>query len=253
MINKNYLLLIIASSVCCLASHARADGLADLKQALNRLQAQTPIKVQMEVKSWRKQGEGKDGEEKSGQALLQLDEGNHGLHLIYGKEILGRLEQEAAIKNKDKKNRPSTALALNELTTSDLRQMISAAPMILRYLDDAVYKGEKTDHYKGKAARMLSFEFTIDKLSERERKYFKNLESRLDIWIGADSIPIASNFHQYGTGRAFVVVNFEQRTDEETEYVVNGDRLLMVKKESKFISSGAGEKFESKLLKILQI
>lgn len=79
------------------------------------------------------------------------------------------------------------------------------------------------------------------------------MEGTLDLWIGADGTPLASSFRQRGSGRAFVVVSFEQKYDEDSVFGVTGERLLMLRRESRFSSSGAGEKMESKVVKTLQL
>src|SRR5579871_1519309 len=74
---------------------ARADGLADLKAALARLQAQTPLKATLEVKTSEKQGEGNDAVEKLGEASIALEDGARGLQLLYAKDTLARMEAES--------------------------------------------------------------------------------------------------------------------------------------------------------------
>jgi hypothetical protein len=81
----------------------------------------------------------------------------------------------------------------------------------------------------------------------------KKFEGSLDIWIAADGTPLASRAIQNISGRAFVVVSFEQRNESESVYNQVGDRLLTVRKETKNSSSGMGEKGESKVVKTLLI
>ena len=71
--------------------------------------------------------------------------------------------------------------------------------------------------------------------------------------IAADGTPLASHFHFDVSGRAFVVISFTQKTDETRQYGVSGDHLLLLRKESKNATSGAGEKVESKIIKTLQL
>ncbi|AZP14572.1 hypothetical protein EJN92_13825 [Undibacterium parvum] len=232
---------------------ARADGLADLKSALSRLQGQSPLKATIELKSVRRLGEGKELEESSAHASLSVEDGARGMQVFYSKETLTRAETEARAKGKDPKSKTPTVTALSELSTAELRPMVAAALGLSRQIDEGIFKGEKFDTYNGKPARLLSFEFTMDRLSERERKYVKKMESTLDLWIAADGTPLASSFRQSGSGRAFVVVSFEQKYDEDSIYGLSGDRLLLMRRESRLSSSGAGEKMESKVVKTLQL
>lgn len=232
---------------------ARADGLADLKAALSRLQGQSPLKATIELKSVRRLGEGKELEESSAHASLSVEDGARGMQVFYSKETLMRAEAEARAKGKDPKNKTPTVTALSELSTAELRPMVAAVLGLSRQIEEGIFKGEKLDTYNGKPARLLSFEFSMDRLTERERKYVKKMESTLDLWIAADGTPLASNFRQSGSGRAFVVVSFEQKYDEDSIFGLSGDRLLLMRKESRLSSSGAGEKMESKVVKTLQL
>ncbi|WP_051319014.1 hypothetical protein [Chitinimonas koreensis] len=246
-------LLVGAALFLFCSAPAQADGLADLKAALNRLQGQSPIKAVAEVKTWRKQGEGQDADERQGQASFAVEDGARGLQLLYGKDLLARAEAESRASGKDKKARTPTLYALRELDAVELRGMTSAATGLARAIEEAVFKGEVADSYGGKPARKLSFEIPIDMLGERERKYVKKFDTRLEVWIGADGTPLASRRHQDLSGRAFVVVGFEQRSDEERSYQVAGDRLLLVRKEERGSASGAGEREDFKLSKALQL
>ncbi|WP_295760578.1 hypothetical protein [Undibacterium sp.] len=241
-------LLILA---CC--GTAQADGLTDLKLALSRLQGQSAIKVTIDLKSVRRLGEGKEMEESNAAVSLSVEDGARGMQVFYSKETLLRAESEARAKGKDPKNKTPTVTALSELSTAELRPMVAAVLGLSRQIEEGVFKGEKLDTYNGKPARLLSFEFSMDRLTERERKYVKKMESTLDLWIAADGTPLASSFRQSGSGRAFVVVSFEQKYDEDSIYGLSGDRLLLMRRESRLSSSGAGEKMESKVVKTLQL
>ena len=238
-------------SVVCGA--ARADGLADMKAALARLQGQSPLKAQVESSTWRRQGEGKDAEEDSGQASVAVDSGAAGLQVLYSMALLAKVEAEQRAKARDPKAKTSTDFALGELKGAELRSMVSAAGALSRQLDEAVFSGEKMDSYKGKPARKLSFTLSIDKVPEKDRKYVKKFDGGIDVWIADDGTPVASNFRIDVSGRAFVVVSFAQKTDETRQYGVSGDHLLLLRKESRSATSGAGEKVETKLVKVLQV
>jgi hypothetical protein len=131
--------------------------------------------------------------------------------------------------------------------------MISAAGSLSRSLEKAIFKSEKADVYNGKPARLLNFELSIDKLSEKDRKYLKKFEGSMDVWIAEDGTPYASRSSQSVSGRAFVVVTFEVKKDEEWVYGLVGDRLVALRKENRDSGSGMGEKGEGKVTKTLQV
>lgn len=252
ILNKRTAQSVLAMSVLC-ASAAQADGLSDLKGALARLQGQTPLKAVVDAKTWNRQGEGKELEETQGSASVLVEESARGFQVLYSNEMLSKLDAEERSKEKDQKAKTPTLAALGEVNSSALRPMISAARHLSRNLEKAMFKGEKMDSFNGKPARVLSFEMSIDKLTEKERKYMKKFESNFDVWIAADGTPLASRAAQKVEGRAFVVISFEAKNEEEWVYGTVGDRLIALRRESKNVGSGMGERGETKTIKTLQV
>lgn len=243
----------ILSAWLILAGSAHADGVSDLKAALGRLQGQTPLKALVEAKTWSRQGEGKDMDESHGSASVSVEEGSRGLNVLYSKDLLTKLEAEERSKERDAKVKTPTLAALSEVNSSAIRPMLSAASVLSRSVEKAVFKSEKPEAYNGRPARVLRFETPIDKLSEKERKYMKSYEGVLDVWIADDGTPLASRSSLTIAGRAFVVISFDVKNDEDWVYTVVGDRLIALRKESRNSGSGMGEKGEGKTVKTLQV
>lgn len=232
---------------------AYADGLADVKAALQRLQGQGTVKAVLDAKTWRRLGDGSDATERHGQASVLVDDGSAGLQVIYSKEILARIEQEERARAKDPNSKTPTISALREFEAGELREMTQAAQALSRSIEKATYKGERQDLYMGKSARLLSFDISVDSLSERERKYVKKFDGNLSIWITADGTPLASKITNVASGRAFIIISFEAKSEEQNTYALWGDRLLTMQKESKRSASGAGERSEEKVTKSIQV
>jgi hypothetical protein len=244
-------LLAAALGLCCQA--ARADGLADLKSALARLQEQAPLKATLDTKTWRRQGEGQEAEETRGQASVGIEDGAQGMHLSYGKDILARMDAESLALARNPNARTPTLNAAREFSPNDLRPMISAAASLARVLEKASWKNEKADTCQGKPARLLTFDVAIDTLSDRDRKYVKEFDGHLFVWIGDDGTPLASRMVQNMSGRAFIVIRFEARNEEQQVYALVGERLVSVRRESYNRASGAGEREENRVVKTLQL
>lgn len=240
-------------SVLVLGPHAQADGVSDLKSALARLQGQSPLKAQVDAKTWTRQSDNQESDETQGAASVMVEEGARGLSVLYSKDMLAKLEVEERNKERDAKAKTPTLSALNEVNSSSLRPMLSAASSLSRSLDKAIFKAEKPDTYNGKPARQLSFDLTVDKLNEKDRKYVKKFEGALNIWIAEDGTPVASRSSQTVSGRAYVVISFELKSEEDHVYSVVGDRLVATKRESRVSGSGMGEKGEGKTIKTLQV
>ena len=237
----------------CWCSVAHADGMTDLKSALNRLQAQSNVKAIMEVKSSRKQGEDKEAIETSGQINVNLEDGSRGMQISFPKEVLNKLEQEARARIKDKESKSPTRQASFDVSPEESQMMLSAVNVLQRQIEEASFKSEKSELYNGKPARLLTFEFGMERLPASAKKYIKSFESRLEIWINADGTPLASKLVEQGNGRAFIVVSFQQASEEHNVYQVVGDRLLITRRESKNKSNGAGERVDAKVIKTLQV
>ena len=244
--------LLALAAALLLPVAARADGLADLRAALARLQAQTPLKASLEVRTMERRGEGADATDRQGQVSVALEDGARGLQVLYAKEVLARMDAEARQLVRDPKARTPTVWALDKLDSGDIVPMASAAQALARSVDEAVFKAEKADNYGGKPARLLTFSVPLTKLSEQQRKYVKDFDSTLSLWIGADGTPLASESHTRLKGRAFVVISFEAVDDTVATYAVLGDRLLTLHSENHSISSGAGEKGEQRVTRTLQ-
>ena len=240
-------------SVLALGAQAHADGVTDLKSALARLQGQSPLKAQVDAKTWNRQGDSKESDETQGAASVTVEEGVRGLSVLYSKDMLVKLEAEERNKERDAKAKTPTLSALSEVNSSSLRPMLSAASSLSRSLDKAIFRAEKPDTYNGKPVRHLSFDLTLDKISEKDRKYVKKFEGSLDVWVAEDGTPVASRSSQTVSGRAYVVVSFEFKNEEDHVYSVVGDRLVATKKETRTSGSGMGEKGEGRAVKTLQV
>ncbi len=244
-----------AITLCLLlwTNWVHADGLFDLKEALSRLPGQSNVKANLEIKSTRKQGEDKNAVETTGQIHVGIEDGTRGMSLSYSKETLSKFMVEARAHSKDKESKTPTRNASNEVNTEEAQVMLSATAFLQRLIDEAKFMGEKSDVFNGKPARLLSFEFGMERLTPNDKKYIKSFESSLSIWINAEGIPLASRLVERGSGRAFIVVSFQQYQEQQNVYQVIGDRLVILRRESKMLSSGAGERAETKALKTLQV
>lgn len=239
--------------VLALAGAAQADGLAELKAALEHLQEPVPLKATLDSNVWRRNGEGKDADETSGQAAVGIEDGQRGMQLSYSRDMLARLDAEATAVARNPNAKTPTLNAAREFSPTDLRPMISAASSLAQMLEKTSFLSEKADVYQGKPARVLTFAQGIDVLADRDRKYVKEFDGRLNVWIAADGTPLASRITQSMHGRAFIVISFEAKNEESSVYALAGNRLVSIRKESRNTASGAGEKSEFKIVKTLQL
>jgi hypothetical protein len=253
IIDKPAVRLPIALLLGALAAGAQADGLSDLRAALARLQGQGSLKATVQARDWRRTGEGKDAKETQGQASIGLEDGPRGLQPLYSHELLARADAESRAAIKDKSAPKPLSQALSQLGFDELRVLSSAAPVLQREIEDAKFRSEAPDTWAGKPARKLSFEGSMDSLSESNRKYVRDFKLQLDLWIAPDGTPLASRRHFDVSGRAFVVVSFEQHSDQQRSYAVAGDRLVATSDEEKGSAKGAGETQDYRTERSLQV
>jgi hypothetical protein len=244
--------LLMAGLFAC-ASFAHADGLADMRAALAQLKGQSPIKAVLEAHSWHRTGEGRAADEEQGQASVGLEDAGRGLQVTYGRDLTARIDTEQRSRVRDPANKTPTLTTLKDIDIGEMLPMVSSGAALLRVADKAAFKGERSDAYNGKPARVLTFDLPVESLNERDRKYTKKFSSTVDVWIGADGTPLASRSRQVIGGRAFVVISFDSVYEEQFVFGVNGDRLLTLRRESKFNATGAGERDERKIVRTLQV
>ena len=172
--------------------------------------------------------------------------------MLYARDTLARMDSEQRQFARDPKARTPTVWAIGKLDSSEIVPMTSAASVLSRNLEEAQFKAEKADAWNGKPARLLTFAIPVDKLPPEQRKYVKEFDGTLSVWIAADGTPLASETHVTVKGRAFIVVSFDAVDDWSTTYAVLGDRLVALRAENHSSSNGAGERGEQRVVKTLQ-
>ena len=116
---------------------------------------------------------------------------------------------------------------------------------MLTLLEECTPKGETAEPWNNRPARRLSCEYGIGKLKGKDRKYVKTYEGKVDIWVGAGGLPLASVVETRLTGRAYVVISFDAASRLEQTFQMVGERLVAVREERRSSGSGAGEKGEA--------
>ena len=232
---------------------AQANGFADLQAALARQQSLVPVKGSFRIETWTRQGEGKDGSEEQGQAVLNFEDGNQGLRLQFSRDTLQRVEQEERTSEKDGKAPTPALTGLRALELADLRRMLAPVAALQSALEEATPKTEVAELWNGQPARRLTYEFGLGRLKESDRKYVNKVDGKLELWIAADGTPLASRSQTVISGRAFVVVSFDATSHEEQLFQLVQGRLVTVRRENRHQSAGAGERAENRTVRTIQL
>jgi hypothetical protein len=232
---------------------AWADGLSDLKAALARTQGTSTISATFSATTWRREGEGKDLEETSGAASVQIEEGINGLRLQYSRDAMMRADAESRAREKDSKAKTPFTNALRALNAAEARDLTWASQHLLRSLEKTTYKSERADTLNGKAVRVVSFEIGTDRIPEKERKYVKKFDGSIDVWIDNEGVPLQSVLKYSVSGRAFLVITYDGESSEEFTYTLVGDRLIALRKEVRSKTTSSAEKSEEKTVRTLAL
>jgi len=232
---------------------ARADGLADLRSALQKLSAPQPIKAQVTLKVQARRGEGSDATLDLGAASLSVEDDAQGLRLQYGADLLARQRAEDVAREQDAKAPTPTNLALQSLGVRDIRSLTAGAETLGRFLARATFKQETATTLSGQPARLLNFDLGPGKMREQDRKYIKDTEGSLEVWIAADGTPLEARSRLALKGRFALVISFESVSNDHMVFARQGDRLLILTRDRVDTASGAGDKGETKLEYALQL
>lgn len=230
---------LLAFCAMVISPMVMADGLADFRNALTRLQSTAPIAVNAQFKLFGRSGEHNELIEREGLINLRLEDGAGGLRVSYSPELVAQLHAEELAKIEDENVKNSALNAVGQFEYWEWRELLYPAAQLELVLERYRFISETEDEFNGHSRRLLMFEMPKEKIDKNYRKYVKKYSNQLKIWINNEGIPLASQLTEEGTGRIFIVIGFSFKNEIHTEYQRRGDRLLAVKREVKDESSGA--------------
>lgn len=217
----------------------RADGLADMKATLSHLSAGAPLKGTFELKTWNRDGKGKEMEERSGQASAWVEDGPQGLRLAWGREVFQKLEAEAQAQQKNPDAKMPLTQAFKRLDPKEIAEQVNAAGRLLRELEEAKFLEEKSEPWQGQPARLLRFVFTKEKLKGKDAKRIKEFDGWAKVWVGPDGTPLAFQRSLTFKGSVFLI-SFHGSEEENGTFTRSGDRLWISRAETKTAGGGMG-------------
>ncbi len=212
---------------------AFADGLSDLKSALERLQGNSPISAILEATIIENQGEGKDKVVKNGNVEINLQDGEQGLQITYSNQVLKNADEESNLRVKDEDADTPTLNAVDRLEATELRALLSSASSLLRRLEQATFIDEQEVVYYGKAVRVLNFELPMRTIvnNKKTREYVDKFEGKFQVIIDDDGTPLETQLNFKGNGRAYIVLSLKAYGTGTTKFKVVNERLVTVHQE----------------------
>ncbi len=229
----------VLAVLLCLGLHGslRAEPVAELQTFLQSRSADQHVRARLELE-FTQQNEGSVGTPEPGRVQMNVAFNGDGLQVIWDRALLEGALAEAQLEDPDQP-RP-LARALAQVDALDVAQYLDAAPRLLTQLRSAKLTGTVATEWQGQSAQRL--DFAVDPpLGRQAKKYVKDLDASMSLWLDANGVPLASERKIRVKGRAMMVISFESNTEERYEYLHDGERLLVSRYERRSNDSGGGE------------
>jgi hypothetical protein len=142
---------------------AAADGLTDLRAALGRLAATTPVHGTLDVASTSRSNE--DDKADDGKASVGFEIGEGGLHIIYPHAMLTLATQEARAEARDPERPTPVRSGASHVRPLHVAELLDGAAALSVLLESAQFVQTRPANLGGRPAHLLSFRI-VPKLSK---------------------------------------------------------------------------------------
>lgn len=230
---------------------ASADTLAEVRAALAPLGGTAPIRATVAVERVRK-AEGRFANQTTNAAIsFEALSDPGGLHITFPPAILSRAQQETREHETDPKKPESVRSAIADVDASSVADMLDFRASLLHLLAIGQTLSETRVTYRGALARLLVLKLT-PKLTNEATSIFhvRFSEDRLNLWIGADGMPLAAERLQKGSA-GFLFLRGEMNSRQAWAFARVADRLVLTRSEWSFRGSGFGQSSEGKTVQTL--
>jgi hypothetical protein len=222
----------------CICLPVSADGLSDLRSALQKLHGTESVKASLEYDYWRQTTEDKKPVVSQGKATAQIEDGIQGLRITWSRPLLEQAVQESKAQLQQPDRPTPTRTALRGVDVVDIAEDLNHAEALLRDLDQAQLQEEKTEAWQGHPAHLLVLKLS-PRMPENQRKYLKELKVEAKVWVGADGLPLAFASSVSFKGSRFFI-SFEGASSQERQFAHIGGRLVAIRTTSEDRSAGMG-------------
>lgn len=237
--------------VVCLCLPVRADGLSDLRAALQKLKGTEPVRAALEYDFWRQTTEDKKPVVSQGKATAQVEEGSQGLRITWARPLLQQAAQESRAQRQQPDQPTPTRTALRGVDVVEVAESLNQAEALLRDLEQAQLQEERPEPWQGHPARLLLLKMT-PRLPASAKKYLKELKVDAKVWVGADGLPLAYASSLSFKGSRFLI-SFEGGNSQERQFSHVGGRLLAIRTTSEERNAGMGTSTLSKKVTTLTV
>jgi hypothetical protein len=223
-----------------------ADGLADLRGALSRLQGGEAIRATANIQNWSQEGEGKKARVKQSHNTVQIEDGPNGLRLGWTSAQIQSARKESQLKAKDPEAATPNLDSLSALNGLGATSFLSQGDHLLQQLNSATLLEDKADSCQGEPARLVVFKLD-PAVGAEEKSMIKDRKETLKVWLDGHGVPIATEHMVFIKASKFLI-SFTANNRETRKLAVLGNRLV-VRSETKE-SSGSGMGFSNTSKKV---
>jgi hypothetical protein len=239
----------IALFIVFLPTVAAADALIDLRTALGRLAATTPVHGAIEITSTSRSSD--DDKPNDGKTAVGFEIGDSGLHIIYPRAMLIQSTLEARAEARDPERPTPVRNGASHIHGLHLAELLDGAAPLSMLLESAQLLQVKPATFGGRPARLLLFKI-VPKLSKADSKHVKKVDSTLSIWITDDGTPLAAE-QSTSAKASFLLISFEVDEKQSWTYARNGDRLIATRHEDNNKSDGLGQHETSRTVEVVRL
>jgi hypothetical protein len=244
---------LLAARLCAALSPgaARADGLAEARAALARLNGREPIRAAVEVQIFTETKEDGKSRPEQGKGTVRVEDGPEGLKVTYPNALLERAAQEARLHQADPERTTPTEAVLREINGLDLGQAVSfAGPLALR-IEHATVLEERPEAVAGRPAKLVVLK-AEPAINQAERKHIKGSKVTVKLWLGPDGVPLAAESRmEIKVGFLFLTFNTENR--ERWDLARAGNRLVVTRRHQETAGAGLGQEFHRRVTEVVSV
>lgn len=231
----------LAVGILLVAVQAEADTLADVRAAVARLRATTPVKAVYTLQQV-VLAKGKFANRNTQRtSSVEITHDATGLTFNLAKPMLDDLSREARSR---KGGEQPARDAIGSIRTLSVLEAIDFRDALLDILENSVVTEEKRVAWHGRQVRLL-----VLKVSEPPRDRnggttitigSSSTKDRMNLWIGDDDLPLAANRVQETTA-GILFINGTMKGTSAYTFGYSADRIFIARLESKDDGSGMGQ------------
>lgn len=221
-----------------------ANGLDDLRAALQKLPGGEPVKATLEHSFWRQTMDDKKPVISQGRVSAQIEDNGQGLKVTWARPLLQQAVKELVAQEREPERTAPTRMALRNMDPLDTAESLNHAEALLRDLAQAQVQEERTEPWQGRPTKLLVLKIT-PRIPESQRKYLKELKVDAKVWIGSDGLPLAfSSSVAFKGSRMFI--SFEGGNTQERHFARVGHRLIVTRATTEDRNAGFGASTQTK-------